>query len=258
MSNLFKIVSVNHTPVIIESIVFPEQGPENDSEPEPKLEPEFDYAAAREEMELCINEAKIEAQRIVAAAEEKAQHLMDETQIQAEAIKQQAYKESYDLGKQEGYENGNLEAREEMKQAIHTAAEKAQKIISTAEQEAVNMITDAERKIIDMAVAIARKIVARELEENPTAILPIVKEALNKVRDQESVTVRVNPEDFEMVLMAKGDLQMMMGNEQAVSIVSDQTVAAGGCVVDTAFGTVDARLDTKFEMIHKAIQDVSP
>ena len=116
---------------------------------------------------------------------------------------------------------------------------------------------DAERQIVDIALAVARKILAYEISENPMVVLPLVKTALAKVCDQEEVVIRVSVDDFDAVQLAKNDLQIMVGREQALKIIVDSTITGGSCIIDTSYGTVDARVDTQFENIKKALQGVA-
>ena len=89
-------------------------------------------------------------------------------------------------------------------------------------------------------------------------VLPIVTAALKKVRDQEQIEIRVNPEEYHLLLQARKDLQLVLGREQALQIVADQTIPAGGCIIDTAYGSVDARIDTQFDTLRKALAEVIP
>ena len=198
--------------------------------------------------------ARKEAQVIVNAANSAAEQCSARADEQAEQLKQQAHDEGY----QNGLAQGLQVASDEMRQNIDKSIEKSQTILSITEQEAKEMIFVAERQIIEIALAVARRILAREIEENPMAVLPIVKNALEKVRDQEQVTARVSPDDFDVVLLAKRDLEIMMGRERALTIMADRTIDPGGCMIDTAYGTVDARLDIKFEMLAKALREVLP
>lgn len=251
---------------IIKSVLFEKNSPvvikhRPMSAPEPVREPSVPAPPA-----IDIEAVRCEAEAIMAKAEAAAAHCVSEAEAKAEVLTQQAYEEAHnqgyqaglEQGYQEGYNRGNQAAQEEMQQALQSSVEKAQHLLKTAEQEAAQMMVAAERQIVELALAIARKILAREVEENPTTILPIVKEALSKVCEQEQIVVRVNPEDYEMVLMAKRDLQLMIGRDNAISVAADHTVNIGGCVVETALGTVDARLDTKLELVCKAIREVMP
>lgn len=207
-------------------------------------------------------EALEEAKRVLDDSRRKAEECLAQAASEAEKIKQEAI----DAGRQEGYQNGYNEgircgkeqAESEMQQKINRAVEKAQSILTCAEQEYKESIIEAEHEIIKISLAVARKILAREIEENPVVVLPIVRAALEKVRDQDQIAIRVSPDDFELVLQAKRDLQMMLGRENVISIVHDHTVNPGGCLIDTPYGMVDASIDSQFQALQQAVKKVMP
>ncbi|HWR05348.1 FliH/SctL family protein [Sporomusa sp.] len=223
--------------------------------PEPVLEVVPELPA---EPDICLDDVRAEAESIIAQAHVTADQYLADAKIQAQEFAREAREEGHSQGYQAGFDEGHQAALADMQQTMQLSLEKADRIIKVAEQEAYHLMIDAERQVVEIALAVAGKVLARELEENPATILPIVKEALGKVRDQDHIVIRVNPEDYEMVLMAKRDLQLMVGREHAVNVCADHIVPGGGCVIDTALGTVDAKLDTKLEMVHKAIRETLP
>lgn len=203
-----------------------------------------------------LNAAHSEAAAIVAQAKKDAEYYLNEANEQTAFIKQQAYDEGCQQGYQEGFSQGQQASKEEMEQMINQTVAKTRQVLAAAEQEAIDMIIVAESQIIDIALAVARKILAYEIAENPMAVLPLVKATLQKVSDQEEVVIRVSMDDFNAVLLAKTDLQIMIGREHSLKIIVDQTIDSGSCVIDTSYGTVDAKIDTQLEIIRKTLQDV--
>jgi len=207
-----------------------------------------------------IESAREKAKVIVAEAQLQAENLIAEAAAQVEQLKQQASESGFQEGMQQGYQDGLLQGKQaaldEMQQAIQSAMDRAQNILDVATREAQESIVGAERQVVEIALAVARKILAREIEENPMVVLPIVRAALEKVRDQDQIIIRVNPDDYELVLQARRDLQMIVGREQVLSISSDQTIEHGSCMIESSNGTVDARLNTQFDILRKALQDV--
>ena len=219
--------------------------------------------------ENVIEKAEAEARAIIAEAKRTAEQCLSLAQQEAAALKQQAHDEGsqqgYQEGKEAGYEAGYQEGilqgqqtgRAEMEQVIADAVAQSANILAASEQESKEMIVAAERQIVDIALAVSRKILAYEILENPMVVLPLVKAALQKVSDQEEVVIRVSVDDFDSVLMAKKDLQTMVGKEHALKIMVDHTIDSGSCIIDTSYGEVDARIDTQFETIKKALQGVA-
>lgn len=204
-----------------------------------------------------IDSAHSQAATIIAEAKRAAECCLSEANQQAVAVKQQAYDEGHQQGYQEGMVQGQQAGLAEMQQVINQAVTQTQQVLAAGEQEARRMLISAERQIVDIALAVARKILAYEISENPMVVLPLVKAALQKVSDQEEVVIRVSMDDFDAVLMAKKDLQTMVGREHALKIIVDNTIECGSCVIDTSYGTVDARVDTQFENIKTVLQGVA-
>ena len=208
-----------------------------------------------------MNSANSEVSIILEKAKRAAESCLNEAIQQVEPIKQRAYDEGHQHGYQEGYQEGIIQGKQagvaEMQQVIDQAIAKTQQILDAGKQETKNMILAAEEQIIEIALAVARKILAYEISENPMVVLPLVKTALQKVSDQDEVVIRVSMDDFEAVLLAKKELQTIVGRENALEIIVDSTIASGSCVIDTSYGTVDARVDTQFENIKKALNGVA-
>lgn len=209
-----------------------------------------------------VEAAEKEAEQIIVNAKQIAETIKEQAEKDIEAVKQQAMedgrRQGHEQGFQEGYQQGQQQALSEMQGKLQEAVEYAERMQKATETEYKQRIIDAERQIVDIALVAIQRILAREIEENPMVVLPIVREALEKVRDQEQIVIRVSADDFEFVMHAKIDLQMMVGRENALTIIADRTLKSGDCIIDTAYGSVDARIDTQFEMVKKAFQGVLP
>jgi flagellar assembly protein FliH len=248
LSSIKKYVLVGQEPVVIttETIAAPMSlSTADDNEVNECLQ------QAKRQAEVLVTEAQVTAEQCITTAKQQAEQ-------QAEQVRQQAYDLAYQQGYPEGVLQGKQAGLQEMQQTIQTATEQAQHLLALAQRESQEMVLAAEHQIIDIVLAVVSKILAREIAEDSLVVVPIAKAALAKVRDQEQIVIRVGPNDFEALLQAKRELQMVVGSEQMLSITPDNTIAHGGCVIETTFGTVDAKLDTQFEMVKKALLEVAP
>jgi flagellar assembly protein FliH len=264
LSKILKAVALQTAPIVVKSYTVPiplqqitevRRSAENDE----RLK-----AAQAQESQL-VNQAKAEASQLLEKAKQQAAEIKrqaDELKQEAVGLQQQARGEGYQVGYQEGYDAGTIQGRNdvdnEKQSTMSTARKEAQQIMELAQQEAKTMIIGAERDIVELALAIARKILAREIEENPLVVLPIVKEALEKVRDQDEVNIRVSPDDFELVVQAKKDLQTTVGRSQALKVTCDETLTIGSCIIETNYGTVDARIESQLENLKLVLRDITP
>jgi len=160
-------------------------------------------------------------------------------------------------GRDEGYQQGYREGLEQARQAIEDATIRAQHIVVTGEQTANQSLLAAEEQMVEIAMAVARKIIGRELIEHNASVIPLVRIALNKVQDQEKITIRVGPDNYEEVVQSKSEILSGMAQSVVLSIINDDGFKHGDCVVETPYGTIDARIDTQLDILKESLLDTT-
>ena len=70
------------------------------------------------------------------------------------------------------------------------------------------------------------------------------------------ITIKVNPDDFEYMVNAKPEVLSHIDGVKNINIEEDETVSKGGCVLETVYDEVDARLEQGFKEIETAIDDM--
>lgn len=208
--------------------------------------------------ESILREADAEAAKIVEEARRTAKAMIAEAEARSEEVRRAAYDEAFAKGQAEGQVKGEEAGLAKAQGAVDEAIARSQRVIAMAQEQARHEFDEAERSIIDIALAVASKILAREIAENPTTVLPIVRSAIDKVRDQEQITVRVHPDDYDFVLAARLELSAMLARDNALSVVADGALKNGDCMVETPYGTVDARIDTQLELVKAALRELTP
>lgn len=203
----------------------------------------------QEEVENIISEIGSE---IISKAQCQANQMIIDANLQSEKIKQQAQ----DIGFSQGYEEGKKQGRQEIQFLLEEAVLQAQAVLVAAKQDAETIVQSSQHDIMRLAFAIAEKILAREIEQNQEATLPVILAALQEVRDQEKINIMVAPDDYETVLHLKRDLQAVIGGEKSLTITPDPTLSRGSCFVETMNGKLDARIDTQLAILKKTLQDV--
>lgn len=216
---------------------------------------------SRRKAEQILHEAEQQRCSVLAAAQTEADKIIADVKAEAEAAAEQmkvsVYEEFSKKGYEEGHDRGYKAGREEMVELVEQANEKAQHTIRTAELEAEKALLNSEKKMVELTLAIAKKIIADLVINSPQVILPQVQAALKKVKDQNEIVVKVSPHDYDFVLMAKDEFRSMLSSDSKLEIAVDNKIEAGGCIVESNNGNVDARLSTKMEAVIKAIQEAA-
>jgi len=115
-----------------------------------------------------------------------------------------------------------------------------------------------EPEVVRLSISIAEKILARELELRPNAVVDMVRSAVKRLRDREQLRVSVNPRDFEQVRSARDDLIGAIDGVRTLEVVEDRRVDAGGCVIESQNGTLDARVKTQLDQLSSVLEAAMP
>lgn len=155
-------------------------------------------------------------------------------------------REAREAGRAEGEAQGRRAAQAE----VDAMLQKLASAIYEASELRSRLRTDAEADLVRLAIAIARKIVGRELNADPEAITGLVKAALEKVRTQELLRVRVHPDHGGRI----GECLARFGGAHA-QIVSDPTLDRGSVIFETSRGNFDASVETQLREIDRGLAD---
>lgn len=102
-----------------------------------------------------------------------------------------------------------------------------------------------QRAAVQLAVAIAERLVGKELSAAPEISEQWVREALSLAAGSGEITVKLNPQDFAHLSVKAEELAQSIGVLAAAKFVPHESVTAGGCLVETRYGSVDMRLETQ-------------
>jgi flagellar assembly protein FliH len=158
---------------------------------------------------------------------------------------------AWESGLQEGYAEGLRRAEAEQAAAVEHLAALASQTVADAHQFARGL----EQQIVELALAVAARVVAREVANDPTLVVGVVRETLAEMKEATVVRLRVHPEDYDLVLPHWEQLRQRRGAEQGL-LTADERVQRGGCVVETAVGRVDAQLDTRLGQVAETFEAV--
>jgi type III secretion protein L len=168
------------------------------------------------------------ADRIIAEAREKAREIVDQARAEEAAIREEAARR--------GYEEGLTE----LNRIIYDAKAKYSQILGQSESE-----------MLKLSLKIAERIIGRCVEVEPRVMLEIIHKAIESLKYQKEIRIRVNPADLNYLKENKMQLYTMLGESKEIELVEDLLVGRGGCIIDTEIGTIDARLETQIRVIEQ-------
>lgn len=175
-------------------------------------------------------DATIEASRIVDAARAQGRSILETAEQERQAI--------IDAARREGYEHGLREWNSAIV-AVDSARDK--------------YLADSELELIRLAVRIAQKIIGAELRLNPEAIVSLARESMQSLGRERSLTLRVSPDSLELMHERIHSLRETAGPRRSLEVVPDRSVGPGGCIVESEYGVIDARLETQIRCMEEIL-----
>ncbi len=194
--------------------------------------------------------AENEAADLLDNAKKQAQEMIDEAQAKVDQIIETARKEGFEAGKEEGYEDGKSE--------VERLIQHLRIIISKAIEKRNQIIDQSETQIIDLVLLISQKVIKVISENQKNVVINNVIQALRKLKSRGDVVIRVNLEDVKLTSEHVKDFMRMVENVRSITVMEDASVDRGGCIIETDFGRIDARISSQFKEIEEKILDLVP
>lgn len=163
-------------------------------------------------------------------------------EIDMERLEKEAYEKGFQVGQIAGMETAENRVEPVMKRYSDSILE-----IGNIKQA---LYAQAEHEVVSLAIEVAKKIVHREVQVDRDIIQTLVRVALSHVTENSSITVRMNPMDYQFV-MERGDTNALSEGKD-ITLQSDNTIGQGGCLVETKCGDIDARIEEKFREVENA------
>ena len=120
------------------------------------------------------------------------------------------------------------------------------------------ILAETEAQVIELVLLVARKVVKVISENQKSVVIQNITQALRKLKTKSDVIVRVNLADLQLATEHVKDFVQMTENAKKMQIVEDSTVDRGGCVIETDFGEIDARISSQLSELEERILDVAP
>jgi flagellar assembly protein FliH len=203
-----------------------------------------------EEAASLRREAEEEAERLKAEADRQAEDILRESRSSAEALREEARKAGFSEGREEGWKDGRAEA-DRIIERLHLVLSK---IIDRRSE----ILSQSEVQIVHLILQIAKKVVKVISENQKNIVINNAVQALQKLKNKSDVIIRVNLQDVNLMTEHTKDIIARIENVKSVTILEDAAVDRGGCIIETDFGEIDARIAAQLREIEERILELAP
>ncbi|UPA16160.1 flagellar assembly protein FliH [Borrelia coriaceae] len=236
---------------------------------------EHEHELAKKEIDVecskLLEEAKEQANKIVSLANERAEALQKEAEEKKGAIElesnlkiEQIVKEhgerlkkeleiETERGRNEGYDAGFKKGCEDYDKVLR----KLNNMISSLVAKRKEILESSGEHIMNLVMQIAVKVVKRIIDSQKDVVIENVNEALKKIKSKTNIVIRVNLDDIDIVNHQKHEFISKFDFIENLEVIEDVNIGKGGCVIETDFGEIDARISSQLDKIEEKFKNFS-
>ncbi len=174
-----------------------------------------------------------------------------EVETDEEVFKHQL-EQHYERGFNEGQRAVKDLMEKEYAERIVQKYESIDKIITKLNMQIAAYEPAFEKIVVNLALAVSEKIVKREIEAE-SIINETLKESIRRVIGSNKIFVKLNPEDLKRISL-ESHIPFNDETYKNIKFEPDEHIEAGGCLVETEIGNVDARISSQFNEVRKQLE----
>jgi flagellar assembly protein FliH len=162
--------------------------------------------------------------------------------------REEGFAQGLKAGTVEGREQGERAEREHSKQQTQALEKRLDSVVESLVLPIRQQQNDLEEALVQLATAVAKAVVQRELSQDSSHILQVVRQAMAALPSTtETVRISANPQDIETLQASLARL------DASTKLVEDAAVSPGGCRVETRYSLVDFTAEKRFQQVVYAL-----
>lgn len=167
-------------------------------------------------------------------------------------LQEEAYKQGYDLGRDEGQETAYREKSEEMQMQIS----RLDAIVHQLETLKMDLVKQNEASLVQLTFELAKKMALTEISIKPDIILNVLSQAAGAAQAEESMTIRLSDEDVASIESNKARLGKEFEFIKKARLEGSPEIQKGGCVIVTNYGQVDSTIEMRLKKIWESLSEM--
>ncbi len=155
---------------------------------------------------------------------------------------------------EQGRHEGEKRMGERLEQQRKELLQLHEGVLESLRRAVPDIVQQTEGALIQIALESARKVVAG-LPITPELVEGVVREAVGQTKETAEVTIQLHPDDLALLRQHQSPVLQGLPEAGPLRFVSSPEVSRGGCLVQTRFGLVDARRETKMQQLHQSLTE---
>jgi|GEM_PF-539075 len=188
--------------------------------------------------------------------EERSQDSLIEERVleRIKEIQEKAYHEAFELGREEG----KLEAFNSLYHEMTEGLKGLDELMISIGNLKKELISQNESHMVKLVFLFASRLAQDHLIEKEESIVKVLREAVSLAQGEENIFVRVSDQQAKFIEEVKGFTEREFEFVKRLRIEPDATIKPGGCIVETNYGEVDARIEQRIEQLWNTLKEQMP
>jgi flagellar assembly protein FliH len=184
-------------------------------------------------------------------AREDAESLTRQPQESAPAERANQIHAMVEAARSDALEQARRQFESELEQRLDQERARVEAVASEFAMDRQRYFAAAETQVVGLAIAIARRVLSREVEADVMHLTATVRAALARVHNGSATTLRVRSSE-----QPQWEALFANSREGSVTVVGDQRMEAGECVLETDVGRVELGVQVQLAEIERGFGDL--
>ncbi len=190
---------------------------------------------------------QLQSENIDKMAEELALNKIQE-------IQENSYKEGYELGLDEGLKKAYQEKNSELISKL----DEFESLMERLTQIKKDLEIHNESHLVRLIYHMVERVSLRHVELDNNILVDVMRQSLSLAQDEENVVVQVSKSQFEFIEDLKKQTAREFDFLRKITLEPNESITAGGCIVQTNYGEVDSRTEQRLEKLWNNLKESLP
>ena len=167
-------------------------------------------------------------------------------------IEKQAYQKGFADGEKKGTADGERIGFDSAVSKVETLIKSFQGALLQIKNLRNETYNRLEKEVVELSLAIAKKVICQEIKTDREIVVCVAREALNKVEDTGNIKIKMSPDDLNFINETKYQITNLIEHIDNVTVEAEESIPNGGCIIETDFGEIDARIEKQLQAIEES------
>lgn len=183
---------------------------------------------------------------------EKQRLIQEEVERQLVRIQDQAYKDGFNKGLEEGQEEVYRQTRAEVEQKLESLEGMIQQVLLTQEE----LLQEEKQTVYRTIKNLTKWVILRELDNDGDYVDRLLEKLISEIQLKSNILIRLDPNSFTDKPDILEMLQSKIGEMKNVRVETDYDIDGPGIIVESDNGIINGTLTEQFKSLSKLFENV--